>query len=579
MPRVSTTPSQQKIDLELAAIEQDLRALIGERAALAEVADRFFSDAAATRFHLTSTGGAMMVAILGGTGTGKSTLLNRLLEANVSAASFRRTFTAGPVAVCAPGHAIPANWLGLPAVALSPSDLPARGTVDGLAVARFDHPLLQHATLIDTPDLDGDQPAHHAQANRVFRWAQAVIFLVTPEKYQMTELAPYYRLSKRYDVPALFVMNKADARDQVEDFARVLSNVHGVIDAPLFALPRDDAAFEPQPEEDLAALRHAIISLRTSPPARTESRGILTRVLDLLQRARDQVLDPLLHLRHEADRVTRALAEFSTPPPEVNVHPITRQLQKRLQQRSVLYLMGPGRVLDRVRQVPLMLARLPRNTWDLLRHGQLRGAVAAEEFPDDWRKTGPNFRGALIDQFSVLQGRIDDLMQSSSLAAEWSRDGRADVALDPTAAGKIADDEIAELTRWLEGHWNAVPRDTRVVKSLLKVIPGGAKLVRLSEAAPYLLAVVVAAHHSVFGPVDLLVLGGFSLATWLSEKLSNEVAARTRSTNARIGQRFAQLGQEQIDRTIRWIARQAPPLREIERVIDRVNALQEQLAT
>jgi hypothetical protein len=44
------------------------------------------------------------------------------------------------------------------------------------------------ATLVTRPDLDGDQPAHHAQADRAFRWAEAIVFLVTPEKYQMTEL-------------------------------------------------------------------------------------------------------------------------------------------------------------------------------------------------------------------------------------------------------------------------------------------------------------------------------------------------------------------------------------------------------
>ena len=40
----------------------------------------------------------MKIAILGGTGTGKSTILNRLVRHDLSAANYRRTFTAGPVA-------------------------------------------------------------------------------------------------------------------------------------------------------------------------------------------------------------------------------------------------------------------------------------------------------------------------------------------------------------------------------------------------------------------------------------------------------------------------------------------------
>ena len=54
---------------------------------------------------------------------------------------------------------------------------------------------------MDTPDLDGDQPAHHAQADRVFRWAEGLVFLVSPEKYQMTELLPYYRLARAMTCP------------------------------------------------------------------------------------------------------------------------------------------------------------------------------------------------------------------------------------------------------------------------------------------------------------------------------------------------------------------------------------------
>ena len=53
---------------------------------------------------------------------------------------------------------------------------------------------------------------------------------------------------------------------------------------------------------------------------------------------------------------------METPAPGVDVNPLTRALQRRLQQRSVLYLIGPGRILDRVRQVPMFLARLPHLT-------------------------------------------------------------------------------------------------------------------------------------------------------------------------------------------------------------------------
>src|SRR5688572_28298409 len=213
---------------------------------------RWRADAAALRFHLRDAGERpRVIAILGGTGTGKSTLVNRLLNSNVSAASFRRTYTAGAVAVAQSPKSVPSQWLGVDHTVADQDDLPARGEADRLIIVPAEQELTRHVTLIDTPDLDGDQPAHHAQADRAFRWAQGVVFLVTPEKYQMTELLPYYRLAQRYAVPALFVMNKAEESEVVSDYAtqlRAHAGVNGTAEIPVYAIARDDAGYEPPPD-------------------------------------------------------------------------------------------------------------------------------------------------------------------------------------------------------------------------------------------------------------------------------------------------------------------------------------------
>jgi hypothetical protein len=223
----------RSIDSQLQALEAFLSTTIPGVGAvprpIGSALARLRTDLSAVRFQLLrndATAHTTLVAVVGGTGTGKSTLVNRLLGAEakpITAASFRRTYTAGPVAVVHQDERVPERWLGIDHDQIDATSLPARGRSDALTLVPLSHDLLRHATIIDTPDLDGDQPAHHAQADRLFRWADTVVFLVTPEKYQMTELLPYYRLAKRYAIPSLFVMNKVEDEAAVEDYARLLA--------------------------------------------------------------------------------------------------------------------------------------------------------------------------------------------------------------------------------------------------------------------------------------------------------------------------------------------------------------------
>jgi hypothetical protein len=573
--------------------------------------ERWRADAAALRFHLRRDGAGasrhrggeppVLLAIVGGTGTGKSTLVNRLLGRDVSAASFRRTFTSGPVAVAADPAAVPADWLGVERVVAAEAELPARGRAGALVVvaAAPDNGQAGHfPVLVDTPDLDGDQPAHHAQADRAFRWADAVLFLVTPEKYQMTELLPYYRLAGRYGVPVVYVMNKCEEQAVLEDYRGLLriqgsgfGAREGGEEGPrspeprtlnpepaLFAIPRDDSAYQPPAEASLEALRSALATL-PKPDGAARLRGLRNRGADLLGRFSDQILAPLRDDRREADKLIAALRSMETPGVGVDVNPLTQQLQRRMQQRSILYLMGPQRILDRVRQAPGLLMRLPRVAWDYVKTGEI--SAGSINSGDGRERQVPDFKAVLVDQFAVLQSRIDDALRSSRAGEKWlgpaegaPEPGYAAARIDPADAGKIAEEELADLRDWLEKRWNATPRDTRALETLLRYLPGGQRIAKWSEAAPYLLTVVLALIHFHLSGLDLMVLGGYGLATWITEKISNEVTARTRATNARITQRFTRLGHEQIEKIVAWLDRQAPS----HRVLDQLERVSQEAA-
>ena len=522
----------------------------------APAADRVRSDLAAAAFHLSrSPNDRPIVALIGGTGTGKSTLVNRLLGAELTVASFKRTFTAGPIAIGAAPP--PMGFASLPHVAAD--TVPARGQSDRLTIVTHDHPLLASHTIVDTPDIDGELPEHHLLAERMFRWSDKIVFLVTPEKYQMTELQPYYRLAGRYGMQLLFVMNKVDDPAVLADFRALLARA-GFAHEPL-AVARDDSTWQP-PADALFTAAHIEALRIAAAPA-----GTRQRIADALARLNDQLLQPMLDRRQTLDRATAALRAVASDVADVDVHPLTKQLQRRMRERSVLYLIGPQRILDRLRDAPLMVARLPRGVWDWARGGDFRltGVDGIR------RGEPPDFRSIVIEQFQSLQTRIDDVIRET--APPRDHDSAESWKIDPATAGTIVDEEIAGLKQWLESRWNATPRDTKLLMKLLKAIPGGEKLTKYSEAAPYLLAVACVTRGAVMGHLDLLILGGYSAVTWLTEKINDEVASKTRATNAAIDERYRLLAEDQIDRAISWLQTLAPPRKLLDAAANQVDAI------
>lgn len=526
------------------------------------------------RFHLNrQPDDPSVICLLGGTGIGKSTLMNRMMDAQVSASSFRRTFTGGVIVVGSSGMTLPAGWL-LDQHDLSCGEQPLRGALDAVNVVNLPTSPLTNSFLADTPDLDGDRPSHHALADQAFRWSHGVVFVVTPEKYQATDLQPYYRLAKRYGITTWFVINKCEQAEQFDDYQTMIRGKG--FDGTLYCVPRIDCGFEPEPVVAFDALKADLVS--TDPTDDDAYRmGTLMRLADALSRLHDQVMDPVRLLERESGECQSSIASMVSPQVDVSADALTVELKHRMQEQSVLYLMGPQRMLDRLRRLPRFLSHLPRMTWDLATQGKVQTSNV-EDQPVD--QSVPDFSQTLVDVFRGVQNRIDDSLRSNQAIKHLMAldvDGYAQTKIEGDRAAAIATEELQALQTWIETKWNDQPRDTRLIEQLLTYLPGGKQLSKLSEAAPYLLVVIVATHGALFGPLDLIIIGGYSLAAWITERVSNEVVTRTRETDERIRSRFRELVSEQIQRTKDWLSSLVPANDELNATQAAIDELMDEL--
>lgn len=157
-------------------------------------ARRVLEDA---RRRLGFEGSAYVLALVGGTGVGKSSLLNALAGSDVSTASARRPTTDTPLAWVAESTraetAALLRWLEVREVRTH-----AGGAFGDVAI-------------LDLPDVDSVTPEHRARVDELLPRVDAVVWVADPEKYGDAVLHDDYlrrwapRLARQ-----LVVLNKAD---------------------------------------------------------------------------------------------------------------------------------------------------------------------------------------------------------------------------------------------------------------------------------------------------------------------------------------------------------------------------------
>ncbi len=187
-------------------------------------------------------GDTLVVALAGGTGAGKSSLLNALAGDEVASVSAVRPHTNS-------------------ALALVPNDPSFELTtfLEDMGISeRFGQDRFSDVAIIDLPDQDSIASAHRALVWDLLPEVDAIIWVVDPDKYRdATFLRDYVGGLATYQDQALFVLNKTDilstsAAEEVKaDFIGQLE-VHGITEPKVFSLAAAPPHQDPIGTEELA---------------------------------------------------------------------------------------------------------------------------------------------------------------------------------------------------------------------------------------------------------------------------------------------------------------------------------------
>ncbi|MEX2423916.1 MAG: GTPase, partial [Acidimicrobiia bacterium] len=228
----------------------------------------------AARRRVGYLGDTVLVALAGGTGSGKSSLLNALAGEEVSAPGAMRPTTAEPVAW------IPSN--PEPGLTRLLDDL----GID-IRIGQDLHPWL---AVLDLPDIDSVVIDHRLRVERLLPLVDSVVWVVDPEKYQdarlhRDHLAPLAAHADRF----VFALNQIDRVGTGEvailagDLRRSLHE-DGIRDAAIVLTAGDPPTGPPRGLDELLG---AIRSLGSTAEV------VARRVVDQLVTSADQIVAPL----------------------------------------------------------------------------------------------------------------------------------------------------------------------------------------------------------------------------------------------------------------------------------------------
>jgi GTP-binding protein EngB required for normal cell division len=236
-------------DLQRALEHVDAAVAAAETVLGPEALDEPMRRLARARERVRFLGDSVVVALVGGTGSGKSSLLNALAGREVVTAGAIRPTTEEPVA-WVPRGAEPSLGRLLDTYGID---------------RRVPHDDGGRLAVVDLPDLDSVELAHHATVDALLPRIDLAVWVLDPQKYNDRSMHDRIAARARYAASFLFVLNRVDGL-RGDDVALVVEDLEGTLradgidDPTVLVTAADPPAGPPQGIDELRSLLDARVA-------------------------------------------------------------------------------------------------------------------------------------------------------------------------------------------------------------------------------------------------------------------------------------------------------------------------------
>lgn len=358
-PTSNTVDRLRRVDAALdgVALELDLGRADEGRAVRHELRDQI-NDYLIPRLHRLD---APLLAVIGGsTGSGKSTITNSLVGADVSIAGVLRPTTRAPVLVCHPDDA---EWFSgtdlLPDLPRVTGDDPGSAAEPGSVLRITTHRGLgSGVALIDAPDIDSVEEANRTLATQLLAAADLWLFTTTAVRY--ADAVPWEFLHRARDrgTALAVIINRIPpgASDEITSHFTEMATEAGFEDLPVFPIEQGDLIDSRLPVSAVEKIFGLLVLLAddANERARIVSRTLVGAINSIQPRGL-QVLEAAREQADVADELRTAVDESYTK--------VTQDLRDDLSSGRLLR----GEVLDRWQELigtaELMRAVQSRISW------------------------------------------------------------------------------------------------------------------------------------------------------------------------------------------------------------------------